>query len=154
MRLVESKNRATQKYMETHSEYSIFVQFGVRSTKRTTILSTRSNAVLLYDTLHAEFIQKSSMKTKDQLCQRESVILRPRVVLKANSQCGSQDLFEQDFRNRNEMRRVTGKPEATLLIIEYVVTQRLVQDYWNTQSLCCDRPSKVVAIDLFRFSML
>ena len=53
---------------------------------------TRSNAVILYDTLPAEFIEKAMcMKTKDQLYQRESVILRPRVVLKANSQSGSQD---------------------------------------------------------------
>ena len=38
------------------------------------------------------------MKTKDQLYQRESVILRPRVVQKANSQCGSQDLPLQEAR--------------------------------------------------------
>ena len=50
---------------------------------------TRSNAVILYDTLPAEFIDKAlCMKTKDQLNQRESVILRPRVVLGANSQSG------------------------------------------------------------------
>ena len=73
MRLVSSKNRATQKYLETISEYSILVQFEARS-------------VTLYDTLLAEFIEKAiCMKTKDQLYQRESVILRPRVVLKANS---------------------------------------------------------------------
>ena len=61
---------------------------------------TRSNAVILYDTLLAEFIEKAiCMKTKDQLYQRESVILRPRVVLKANSQCGSQDLCVQEARS-------------------------------------------------------
>ena len=55
---------------------------------------TRSNAVILYDTLLAEFIEKAiCMKTKDQLHRRESVILRPRVVLEANSQSGSQDLL-------------------------------------------------------------
>ena len=38
--------------------------------------------VILYDTLLAEFIEKATcMKTKDQLYQIESVILRPRVVL-------------------------------------------------------------------------
>ena len=38
---------------------------------------TRSNAVVLYDTLLAEFIEKAiCMKTKDQLCKKESVILR------------------------------------------------------------------------------
>ena len=48
---------------------------------------TRSNAVILYDTLPAEFSENAiCMKTKDQLYQRESVILRPRVVHKANSQ--------------------------------------------------------------------
>ena len=39
------------------------------------------------------------MKTKDQLYQKESVILRPRVVLKANSQSGSQDLLVQEARS-------------------------------------------------------
>ena len=55
------------------------------------------------------------MKTKYQHYQRESVILRPRVVLKDNSQSGSQDLFVQDEQahlgNRNKMRRATEKPE-------------------------------------------
>ena len=61
---------------------------------------TRSNAVILYDTLAAEFIEKAiCMKTKDQLYQRESVILRPRVVLKANSQSDSQDLPVQEARS-------------------------------------------------------
>ena len=35
MRLVTSKNRATQKYLETLSEYSILMQFEARSTKET-----------------------------------------------------------------------------------------------------------------------
>ena len=61
---------------------------------------TRPNAVILHDTLPAEFIQKAiCMKTKDQLYQKESVILRPRVVLKANSQSGSQDLLVQEARS-------------------------------------------------------
>ena len=60
---------------------------------------TRPNPVILHDTLHAEFIEKAiCMKTKDQLNQTESVILRPRVVLKANSQSGSQDLLAQEAR--------------------------------------------------------
>ena len=63
------------------------------------------------------------MKTKDQLYQRESVSLRPRVVLRANSQCGSQDLPVQEahLENRNKMRRAAGKLEATLLTTEYLV---------------------------------
>ena len=57
---------------------------------------TRSNAVFHSDTLPAEFIEKAiCMKTKDQLYQRR-VTLRPRVVLKANSQRGSQDLPVQE----------------------------------------------------------
>ena len=39
------------------------------------------------------------MKNKDQLYQRESVILRPGVVLEANSQSGSQDLLVQEARS-------------------------------------------------------
>ena len=60
----------------------------------------RSNAVVLYDTLPAEFIDRAiCMKTKDQLYQRGSVILKPRVVLTANSQCDSQDLLVQEARS-------------------------------------------------------
>ena len=67
---------------------------------------TRSNAVILCDTLPAEFIEKSiCMKTKDQLYQKESVILRPRVVLRANSQSGSQDLPVQEARSSWESRQ-------------------------------------------------
>ena len=59
---------------------------------------TRSNAVVLYDTLPAEFTEKAiCMKTKEQLYQRESA--RPRVVLRANSQCGLQDLPRQEARS-------------------------------------------------------
>ena len=61
-----------------------------------------SNAVALYDTLPAEFIWKAiCMKTKGQLYQRERVILSHRVVLRANSQSGSQDLFVQEARRWN-----------------------------------------------------
>ena len=45
------------------------------------------------------------MKFKDQLYQRESVILRPRVVLKANAQCGSQDLLVQEARSSWESQQ-------------------------------------------------
>ena len=59
---------------------------------------TKSNAVLLVDTLPAEFIVKAiCMKTKDQIYQRESA--RPRVVLRRNSQSGSQDLPVQEARS-------------------------------------------------------
>ena len=67
---------------------------------------TRSNAVILYDTLPAEFIEKAiCVKTKDQLYQRESVIPRPRVVLEADSQSGSQDLPVQEARSPRESQQ-------------------------------------------------
>ena len=59
----------------------------------------QQRGLILYDTLPAEFIEKAiCMKTMDHLYIRESVILRPRVVLKAYSQCGSQDLLVQEAR--------------------------------------------------------
>ena len=59
---------------------------------------TRSNAVVLYDTLPAEFTEKAiCMKTKEQLYQKEGA--RPRVVLGANSQCGLQNLTRQEARS-------------------------------------------------------
>ena len=67
---------------------------------------TRSNAVIVYDTLPAEFIEKAiCIKTKDQLYQRESVIVRPRVVLRPNSQSGSQDLLVQEARSSWESQQ-------------------------------------------------
>ena len=61
---------------------------------------TKSNAVILYDTLLAEFIENAiCMKTKVQLFQRDNVILRSRVVLKSDSQSGSQDLPVQEARS-------------------------------------------------------
>ena len=45
------------------------------------------------------------MKTKDQLYERESVILKPRVVLTANSQCDSQDLLVQEARSSWESQK-------------------------------------------------
>ena len=61
---------------------------------------TWTNAVTPYDTLPAEVVEKAiCMKTKHQLYQRECVILRPRVGLKANSQGDSQDLLVQEPRS-------------------------------------------------------
>ena len=45
------------------------------------------------------------MQTKDQLYQRESVILRTRVVLEADSQSGSQDLLVQEARSSWESQQ-------------------------------------------------
>ena len=52
------------------------------------------------------------------------MILRPRVVLKANSQCGSQDLHVQEARSSWESQQdgeSYGKTEATLLTTEFLV---------------------------------
>ena len=70
------------------------------------LYQTRSNAVILYDTLPAEVIERAMcMKTKDQLYDRESVILRSRVVFKANSQGGSQDLLVQEAKSSWESQQ-------------------------------------------------
>ena len=70
------------------------------------IYQARSNAVIFYERLSAEFIEKAiCMKTKDQLYQHESVILRPRVVFQANSQSGSQDLPLQKARSSCESQQ-------------------------------------------------
>ena len=97
MRLVTSKNRVIQKYLVTLSGYTILKLAQHRGLQ---FYQTKSNTAFLYDTLPADFIEKViCVKTKDQLYQRESVILRPRVVLKANSQSGSQDLPVQEARS-------------------------------------------------------
>ena len=103
MRLVTSNSRAIQKNLETLSGYNIFVKFEARASKETAIYQTRSNAVIFDDTLLAEFIEKAiCMKNKDQLCERERVILRTRFVLKVDSQSGSQNLFVQEVRSSRE----------------------------------------------------
>ena len=84
MRVIKSKNRALQELIAQEGGLQFY--------------QTRSNAVILYDTLPAEFIEKAvCMKTKEELYQRESE--RPRVVLRANSQCESQDLLGQEARS-------------------------------------------------------
>ena len=101
MRRVTSKNRAIQQHLETlfRIQYS-GANLKLAQQRGLQLYQTRSNAVILHDTLRAEFIEKAiCTKTKDQLYQKESVILRPRVVLKAKSQCGSQDLPVQEARS-------------------------------------------------------
>ena len=72
---------------------------------------TNQGLMQLYSmTLPAEFIGKAvCMKTEEQLYHRESA--RPRVVLKTNSQCESQDLSGQEARSSWE----TQKRDAELL---------------------------------------
>ena len=63
---------------------------------------------LFSTTLPAEFIEKAiCMKTKDQLCRRESVILLPRAVLNASSEWNSQDLLAQEARSSWESQQDT-----------------------------------------------
>ena len=59
---------------------------------------TRSHAVVLCNALIAACIEKAvCMKTLDELCQKVRLTPRlPRIVLKANSQCGQQELRSQD----------------------------------------------------------
>ena len=120
MRLVTSKN------LETTSRHSILVHFIARS-KKEDCNFIKQDQTQLFSTTHClqSFIEKAiCMKTKDQLYQRESVILRPRVVLEANSQSGSQDLPVQEARSSWESQldaEICGKPEATLLTTEYQV---------------------------------
>ena len=121
MRLVTSKNRAIQKCGNAIRIQYFGAFLRLAQQRGLHFHQTRSNAVVLYDTLPAEFIEKAIyMKTKDQLCQRESVIPRPRVVLKANSQSDSQDLLVQEARSSWESQQdvETWKPEATLLTTE------------------------------------
>ena len=100
MRLVTSKNRAIQNTWKHFQDTVFWCDLKLAHLRGLQLYQTRSNAVILYDSLLAEFIEKSiCMKAKDQLYQRESVILRPRVVLKANSQSGSQDLPVQEARS-------------------------------------------------------
>ena len=103
MRLVTSKNRDIQKYFQN----TVFwCNVKLAQQRELQFYQTRSNAVILYDTLLADFIEKAiCMKTKDQLCQRERVILRPRVVLKAYSQSGSQDLLVREARSSWESQQ-------------------------------------------------
>ena len=75
------------------------MQFEARSTKKTATLSNEIKRSCSPRHAACRVIEKAlCMKTKDQLCQKESVILRPRVVLEADSQSGSQDLRTQEAR--------------------------------------------------------
>ena len=93
-----------KKYLETLSEYRMLVQFEVRSTKRTAILSNKvKRSYPLWHT--ACRVHWESGVHEDQGYQRESVILRPRVVLEAYSQCGSQYLLVQEARSSWESQQ-------------------------------------------------
>ena len=98
-----------EKYLETLSGYSILVQ-----TKRTAFSWNKIMLLFSYDTLPAEFIEQAiCMKTKDQLYQWESVILRPRVLPGANSESGSQDLLVPEARSSWESQQDAESYEET-----------------------------------------
>ena len=100
MRLVTNKNRVIQNIWKRFQDTVFWCNLKLAQQRRLQFYQPRSNAGVLYGTLPTEFIEKATcMKTKDQLYQRESVVLRPRVVLKANSQEGSQDLPVQEARS-------------------------------------------------------
>ena len=98
--------------------------------ERGNAMIAQQRGMQLYQTrsLPADFIEKAlCMKTKDQLYQRESVILRPRVVPRANPQSGSQDLPVQEaissWESQQDAESYGEKPEATLLTTEYLVSR-------------------------------
>ena len=83
MRLVTSdESRHTKILRNTFQDTVLWCNLKLAQQRGLQFHQTRSNAVILHDTLPAEFIEKAiCMKTKDQLYQRESVILRLRVVV-------------------------------------------------------------------------
>ena len=96
----KQESRHTKKSWKRFQNTVCWCNLKLAQQKGLQFYQTRSNAVILHDTLLAEVMQKAiCMKTKDQLSQRESVILRPHVVLKANSQCDLQDLLVQEARS-------------------------------------------------------
>ena len=90
--------RNTWKYFQ---DTLFLVQLEARPTKRTCnfIKQDQTQSFSTTHCLQSSLRKRCTMKTKDQLYQRESVILRPRVVLRADSQTGSQDLLVQEARS-------------------------------------------------------
>ena len=93
---------------------------------------TRSNAVILYDTLLAEFTEKAiCMKTKDQPYKVKAWFSHRVLFLKLTRNAVHKIYLykKQDhFGNRNKMRRAREKPEATQLTTEYLVYR---SQLWN-----------------------
>ena len=114
LRFVTSKNRAL--YLQNSVFWCNLIPAQERGLR---FYQTRSNAVVFYDTLPAEFLEKAvCMKTGQQLYQRESE--RPRVALKANSQCDSQDLPSQEARSSWETQsEVRSFRETGCNIVDY-----------------------------------
>ena len=105
VRLVTSKNPYTNTWKH-FQDIVCWCALKLAQRRGLQFYQTRSNAVILHDTLPAEFTEKAiCMKTKDQFYPWESVIPRPRVVPKANSQSGSQDLLVQEARSSWESQQ-------------------------------------------------
>ena len=102
---------------------------------------TRSNTVVLYDTMTAAFIEKAiCMKTKEHLNNMENA--RPRVVLRANSQCGLQDLPRQEVRSsRKTQSDVQSFRETGCNIVDYRVSRNIPLNSsttgWTKTTYCC-----------------
>ena len=122
LRLVTSKNRAIQKCFGTLPEYrnlKLAQQRGLQ------LYQTRSNAVIPYDTLPADFIEKAIFMRlyisfiKGKACSENRVLFSQfiRNVVHKIYRYQKQDYLG----NRNKMRRATGKPEATLPTAGYLV---------------------------------
>ena len=107
----------------THpSKYGMLVQLEGRSCERLAILPKHGHTQSVSATHYLQLALRRAvcMKTQEELWQKVRLTPRlPRVVLKANSHCGQQDLQSQDARSSWE--RVTGKPGTTLLTTEFLV---------------------------------
>ena len=106
-----------KKFIEKMMEQSIMTQLLVnaRKSNSTTVnigqlRGRRNSSMLRVGRLKVDISSGKRWRTKekasmDQLYRRESVILRPRDVLKANSQCVSQDQPAQEARSSWESQR-------------------------------------------------
>ena len=134
MRLVTSKNRVIQKYLESF-RIQYFGAFW-SSLNKEDCTSIKQDQTQLFSTTQClqsslrKFIERTTcMKTRDQLCQRKSVILRPRVVLEADSQSGSQDLLVQEKEARSSWEsQQEAESYGWKLTTEYVVYR---SQRWN-----------------------
>ena len=73
MRLVKSKNRAYKNTWRPFQDIVFWSNLKLARQRGLQFYQTRSNAVFLYDTQPAEFMEKAiCMKTRDQLYQRET----------------------------------------------------------------------------------
>ena len=147
MRLVSSKNRTIQKYLETLSRYSILVQFEVSLT------ACR---------VHWE---SECMKTKDQLYQRESVILRPepeatrmsistvklQYARRQHNVTKLIEMFEKNIGIRNNSLKTWVKSRRINRFSEK--SQKLLEDINRTEIFeLCENSAKLQCLDCNSFT--